>query len=130
MQNRPPGAVVAINNLFGRAADSIKNRVYRYKGRGKGRYCITNTKNGHTYTFTLEKANCNCVYRVTNEYKLPCIHAMVLIIRLKLDWSYFNLGVRRNIRNSLIKYDDEGWTVLGTPGMNEDKATVNFFGGL
>ena len=51
---------------------------------------------------------------------------MVLIIRLKLDWSYFNLGVRRNIRNSLIKYDDEGWTVLGTPGMNEDKATVNF----
>ena len=85
LQNRPPGAVAAINNVYARASEAIEKHLYRYKGLGQGRYCVTNTKNGHKYTFTLQEANCNCVDSVTNIYKIPCIHSMILILRLKLE---------------------------------------------
>ena len=45
---------------------------------------------------------------------------MVVILRLKLEWEYFDLSVRRNIRNSLIKLSDEGWHILGSPSRSED----------
>ena len=122
LQNRPPGAVAAINNVYARAADAIERRVYRYQDLGSGKYCVSNIKNGHTYTFILQKANCTCVDRITNVYKIPCIHAIVLILCLKLDWSHFHLDVRRNIRNSLIKLSGDEWIVLGPPKGTEDKA--------
>ena len=120
LQNRPPGAVAAINNVYTRAAHAIEKRLYRHTDRGQGRFCVTNTKNGHRYTFTLRKSDCNCVDSVTNVYKIPCIHSVVLILSLKLEWTYFDMKVRRNLRNSLIKVTEAGWTVLGRPERHED----------
>ena len=127
LQNRPPGAVAAINNVFARAAEAVKKNRYRYRGLGAGRYCVTNTQNGHKYSFTLQKADCSCVDSVTNVYKIPCIHAVVLILRLKLDWKHFNLSVRRNVRNSLIKITDRGWQILGCPAASEDHMIDKFW---
>ena len=102
LQKRPPGAVSAINNVYSRAANAIKKKLYRYRAIGGGKYCVTNTMNDNTYKFTLAIAVCNCVDSITNIYKVPCIHSMFLILRLKLSWDYFKLTVRRNKRNSLI----------------------------
>ena len=120
LQNRPPGAVAAINNVYTRAGHAIEKRLYRHTDHGQGRFCVTNTKNGHRYTFTLRKADCNCVDSVTNVYKIPCIHSMVLILNLKLEWTYFDMKVRRNLRNSITKVTEAGWTVLGRPECYED----------
>ena len=49
LQNRPPDAVVAINNLSSRASDAMREKRYRYRGLGDGRYCVTNMKNGNQY---------------------------------------------------------------------------------
>ena len=121
LQNRPPGAVAALNNVYSRAAAAIEEKLYRYKGLGLGRYCVTNTKNGHRYTFALSKANCSCVDSVTNVCLFPCIHSIVLILRLNLKWRHFDLSVRRNIRNSLLKTSDAMWTILGSPKSSEDR---------
>ena len=51
---------------------------------------------------------------------------MILILHLKLDWTHFRLNVRRNIRNSLIKCNDEGWIVLARPECDEDRALGDF----
>ena len=127
MQNRPPGAVAAINNVFARAAEAVEKNRYRYRGLGAGRYCVTNTQNGHKYSFSLQKADCSCVDSITNLYKIPCIHAIVLILRLKLDWKHFNLSVRRNVRNSLIKITDRGWQLLGCPSASEENMIDKFW---
>ena len=56
LQNRPPGAVSAINNVYYRAAKAIEVKRYRYRGLGEGRYSITNTKNGHQYIYSHSKS--------------------------------------------------------------------------
>ena len=120
LQNCAPGAVVAINNVYSRATHAVKEKRYRYMGIGPGKYTVTNMKNGNRYSFTLAKSDCSCVDSVTNVNKIPCIHSIFLILSLKLRWSYFELGVRRNIRNSLIKTTESGWTLLGPPEGSED----------
>ena len=127
MQNRPPGAVTAINNLYARAAVAVEKGLYRYRALGNDRYDVANVKNGHRYTVVLKKANCNCVDNRTNIYKIPCIHALVLILRLNLNWDYFDLSVRRNIRNTLIKPTDDGWQLLGPPEGSEDIPVEKFW---
>ena len=127
LQNHPPGAVVAINNLYSRAATAIKDQRYRYKSLEQGRYQVTNTKNGHIYSFTLKNADCQCVDSVTNAYKIPCIHAMVLLQQLKLRWEHFNPHVRRNVRNSLVKITGRDWTILGRPDGSENYTIQRFW---
>ena len=127
LQNRPPGAVAAINQVYARAAKAIDLKRYRYRTLGHGRYSITNNENGHRYKFTLQKADCICVDNKTNIHKIPCIHAIFLLLRLKLNWSHFHLPVRRNIRNSLIKVTDAGWKILGSPKESEDMLIEKFW---
>ena len=40
LQNRPPGAVAAINDVFARAANAMDKHRYRYRSRGQGRYSV------------------------------------------------------------------------------------------
>ena len=65
--------------------------------------------------------------RIPNVHNIPYIHAIMLILSLKLDWSHFQLNVRRNLRNSLVKVSDAGWIVLGRPEWSEDKPIEKFW---
>ena len=127
LQNRPPGAVSAINKVYARAASALKKKLYRYKSIGSGKYCVTNTSNDHRYKFTLRMGDCDCVDSVTNIYKIPCIHSIYLILRLGLSWKYLDLSVRRNKRNSLINPTDCGWKILGAPKSSEDVISERFW---
>ena len=113
--------------MYARAADAIDKGRYQYRGLGQGRFCVTNTVNGHIYTFELKKADCNCVDNVTNVYKIPCVHTIFILLRLKLSWSALDLSVRRNIRNSLIQPTSDGWKILGPPEGSEDVMVEKFW---
>ena len=72
-------------------------------------------------------ADCPCVDSVTNVYRIPCIHSIVLIMYLKLKWSFFDFPVRRNIINSLLKTSADDWSILGSPKGSEDRLTEKFW---
>ena len=118
---------MAINKVYTRAASAMEKGRYRYEDIGNDMYSVSNTRNGNKYKFKLKMANCECIDRLTNVYNIPCIHAMFLILRLKLNWNYFDISVRRNIRNSLIKPSDDGWELLGPPGYSEDRSVKRFW---
>ena len=61
LQNRPPGAVVAINKVYARAAAAIDHSLYHFSALGNDKYCVSNQKNGNSYSFILKKADCSCV---------------------------------------------------------------------
>ena len=115
LQNRPPGAVTAINAVYEKAAKAIEKKVHQYRSLGNDRYRVLNKKLGHVYKFTLKLSDCGCIDSITNTYKIPCVHVVFLLIELKLSFSYLSLASRRNIRNAIIKPVQDRWEILGAP---------------
>ena len=50
-----------------------------------------------------------------------------LTLHLELSWNYFDLSVRRNIRNALIDTSGGCWQILGPPGDSQDRSVERFW---
>ena len=127
MQNRPPGAVKAINAVYARASKAISHKVYSYRCLGDNKYKVVNRKRNSSYTFNLPIANCTCVDNTTNVFKVPCIHVIFLLLRLDLPFTYLCPSTRRNIRNALIKPSGNSWEILGPPSREENIPLLPFW---